>query len=27
MDEKENKPLSAFLSDAEVKVVWREEER
>ena len=27
MDEKESKPLSAFLSDAEVKVVWREEER
>ena len=27
MDEKENKPLSAFLSDAEVKVVWREEEK
>jgi len=27
MDEKEIKPLSAFLSDAEVKVVWREEER
>ena len=27
MDEKENKPLSAFLTDAEVKVVWREEER
>jgi len=27
MDEKENKPLSAFLSDAEVKGGWREEER
>ena len=27
MDESENKPLSAFLADAEVKVVWREEER
>ena len=27
MDEKEKKPLSAFLSDAEVKVVWREEEK
>ena len=27
MDEKEVKPLSAFLTDAEVKVVWREEER
>ena len=27
MDEKESKPLSAFLSDAEVKVVWREEEK
>ncbi len=27
MEERDNKPLSAFLSDAEVKVVWREEER
>ena len=27
MDEKEKKPLSAFLTDAEVKVVWREEEK
>ena len=27
MDEKEKKPLSAFLSDGEVKVVWREEEK
>ena len=27
MDEKEIKPLSAFLSDAEVKVVWREEDK
>ncbi len=27
MDEKESKPLSAFLSDGEVKGVWREEER
>ena len=27
MDEKESKPLSASLSDGEVKVVWREEER
>jgi hypothetical protein len=27
MDENENKPLSSFLKEAEVKVVWREEER
>ena len=27
MDESDNKPLSAFLSDAEVKVVWREEDK
>ena len=27
MDEKEDKPVSAFLEDAEVKVVWKEEER
>ena len=27
MDEKEVKPVSAFLEDAEVKVVWKEEER
>ena len=25
MDENEKKPLSAFLAEAEVKVVWREE--
>ena len=27
MDEKEIKPVSAFLQDAEVKIVWKEEER
>ena len=27
MDENEKKPLSAFLAEAEVKVVWREEEK
>ena len=27
MDEKEIKPVSAFLEDAEVKVVWKEEDR
>ena len=27
MDESDKKPLSAFLADAEVKVVWREEDR
>ena len=27
MDENEGKKLTSFLKDAEVKVVWREEER
>tara|TARA_Y100000593_G_C4173574_1_gene268298 strand:+ start:375 stop:659 length:285 start_codon:yes stop_codon:yes gene_type:complete len=27
MDENEKKPLSAFLAEAEVKIVWREEEK
>lgn len=27
MDENDKKPLAAFLKDAEVKVVWREEEK
>jgi hypothetical protein len=27
MDENDGKKLSSFLKDAEVKVVWREEER
>ena len=27
MDENDSKRLSSFLKDAEVKVVWREEER
>tara|TARA_R110000824_G_scaffold76347_3_gene193466 strand:- start:3505 stop:3798 length:294 start_codon:yes stop_codon:yes gene_type:complete len=27
MDENEKKPLSAFLKEAEVKIVWREEEK
>ena len=27
MDENEKKPLSAFLQEAEVKIVWREEEK
>ena len=27
MDENDNKRLSSFLKEAEVKVVWREEER
>ena len=26
MDEKEDKPVSAFLEKAEVKIVWKEEE-